>query len=277
MIKIRKESMKQAIKYFIENEDATVKECSELFKVDRGTLRNNLKTMGVETNRRTRKCNESYFEIIDTEEKAYWLGFLLADGSIDDTKNKISIGISSIDRNHLTRFIGCIEGTHKICDYMANNNVTNKKYATSDLSITSIKMKNDLAKYNIIPNKSKEEKPCMLNENLIRHYIRGFFDGDGWITSYDRRAQDRCKNQKWEIGFGSSYFMVDYISRHLADVLNINYKEPKLNCIYRIRYSSNKDIAKIIDYLYNNASIYLDRKHEKAESFCRPKIKPLKS
>lgn len=168
MIKIRKESMKQAIKYYIETEDISVKECSDMFNVDRGTLRRNLKAMNIETNRRLKKFNDKFFEVIDTEEKAYWLGFLLADGSI-------------------------------------------------------------------------------------------------------------CKNQKWEIGFGSSYEMINYISNHLSKELKIAYKEPKKNCIYRIRYSSNADIEKIIDYLYKDATVYLDRKHEKADSFCRPKTKPLKS
>lgn len=277
MIKIRKESMKQAIKYYIETEDISVKECSEMFNVDRGTLRRNLKAMNVETNRRLKKFNDKFFEVIDTEEKAYWLGFLLADGSICKNKDIISIGLSSVDKEHLVKFTKAINSNHNICDYMANNNVTNKKYETSDLVITSKKMKDDLAKYNIVPNKTKEEKPCILRDDLIRHYIRGFFDGDGWITSYNRRPQDRCKNQKWEIGFGSSYEMINYISNHLSKELKIAYKEPKKNCIYRIRYSSNIDIEKIIDYLYKDATVYLDRKHEKADSFCRPKTKPQKS
>ena len=275
-MKIRKKKMEDAIIYYCNNETILLGECAKKFNVDRGTLSIHLKEMNIETNRKINKngenysnFNENFFEVIDTEEKAYWLGFLLADGSINSNRNQISIALSSIDRDHIIKFQKSINSRHNICDYLANNNVTNKKYPTSDLVLHSKKMKDDLFNLHIHDNKTKKEKPCEIPKNLIRHYIRGFFDGDGWISSYDRRIQDRCKNKKWELGFGSSFEMIDYISKHLSNTLNIAYKEPKKNCIYRIRYSSNSDIAKIIKYLYKDSTIYLNRKQNKVLEFCR--------
>ena len=130
--------------------------------------------------------------------------------------------------------------------------------------VLSDQLVSDLFKFGILPRKTylNIKFPLIPKEYQI-DYIRGFFDGDGWISCYDRRPQDRCKNKKWEVGFGSSYEMIDFISKHFSNVLNIQYKEPKKNCIYRIRYSSKENIAKIMDYLYKDSTVYLDRKHTK--------------
>lgn len=275
-MKTRKKKMEDAIVYYCNNETILLGECAKKFNVDRGTLSAHLKKMNIKTNRKINKngeeysdFNENFFEVIDNEEKAYWLGFILADGSIDNSRNQISIALASVDRDHLVKFQKSINNKKNIFDYLANNNVTKKRYPTSDLIIYSKKMKDDLFNLNVYNNKTKKEKPCEIPIDLIRHYIRGFFDGDGWISSYDRRIQDRCKNKKWELGFGSSFEMVDYISTHFSNTLNIKYKEPKKKCIYRIRYGSNIDIAKIINYLYKDATIYLDRKQNKILEFCR--------
>lgn len=271
MHRIRKQKMRDAVNYFMENEKIMIGECSKIFNVDRGTLRNNLKRMGIETNRKKKMINENYFEIIDSPEKAYWLGFLLADGTVGSKNDSIGITLKREDRYILEDFAKAIElDPLTIYDYEANNNVMNKKYPSSELTFTSSIMKNHLSQYNIFPNKTKCEAPFLeLEPLLIRHYIRGFFDGDGWISTYKRRPQDRCKNPKTELGFGSSYEMCDYLSSHFSKTLRISKKEPKKGAIHRIRYCSNSDIKKIGNYLYSDTDLYLKRKHKKFVNLCR--------
>ena len=48
--------------------------------------------------------DEHSFDVIDTEEKAYWLGFLYADGNVSNTKNEVGITLQSSDIKHLYKF-----------------------------------------------------------------------------------------------------------------------------------------------------------------------------
>jgi len=266
---IRKKKMQDAMTYFVTNPDATIGATARMFNVDRGTLRKHLQIMNETTDRRTATVDHSYFKVIDTPEKAYWLGFILADGSLKKL-DQVCVALNREDKPHLERLRDTLSPDSNICDYEANNNVTGKKYPTSSLSVTSKQMISDLAVHGVAPNKTKVEQPKLdLRDDLVRHYIRGFFDGDGWISIYDRRPQDRCKNPKTEFGFGSSEDMCEFVSQHLHEVLGIKYKEPKKGYIYRIRYTSNKDIAKIIQYLYHDTVLYLPRKKETADRFCR--------
>lgn len=265
---IRKTSMKNAIEYYKQNESATIIDCVRKFDVDRGTLSSHLKKLGLNTRRNKYKFNEDFFEVIDTEEKAYWLGFVLADGSIDDKKKQISIGLAHADEEHLYKFKKALQAENPINFYHAKNNVTEKSYPTNDLALSSRKMINDLNKHYIFSNKTKNEIPIQLEDHLMKHYIRGFYDGDGWISSYKRRPQDRCKNLKWELGIGSGYEIVQFISNHFYDTLKVTYKEATAySSIYRIRYSNQNDINKILEYLYSDATIYLNRKYQKALEF----------
>ena len=70
-----------AINFYIENNEYSIAKVAKKFGVDRLRLGELLRNFGIDTNARRRKfsLNESYFETIDSEEKAYWLGFILAD------------------------------------------------------------------------------------------------------------------------------------------------------------------------------------------------------
>lgn len=56
-----------------------------------------------------KKCDDFYFHVIDTEHKAYWLGFLYADGFVDKNRNRISLALNSNDEHHILKFISDIK------------------------------------------------------------------------------------------------------------------------------------------------------------------------
>jgi intein-encoded DNA endonuclease-like protein len=126
--------------------------------------------------------NKDIFSVIDTEEKAYWLGFLYADGNISSSSNRISIALKESDRSHLEKFKKFIDG---------NINILYKKSVNACvISFRCKEMKKDLVSLGCVPNKTWiiNSIPNIKDELKI-HFIRGFFDGDGCIT-YGNKKKD---------------------------------------------------------------------------------------
>ena len=120
------------------------------------------------------------FETIDTEEKAYWLGFLYADGSVSSKEHKIELGLAEQDLKQIEKFRDFIGIMNKI-SYRS----TTKSYR---YSFRSESCKEDLIKQGCVPKKSlilNFPTENQVPKNLIRHFIRGYFDGDGWFTNTD--------------------------------------------------------------------------------------------
>lgn len=283
-----RECMLKAIETYISEPTMSITFCAQKYGISRWILKNELIKRGIDThkivsvktihgikyitNGHNTKCvlkdsfDDSYFEIIDNEEKAYWLGFILADGSIKKDTNSLRIGLSIRDYDHLHRFKKSIKSATHIREYDASLN--GKKYPSCSFTITSKKLINDLNKLNIFANKSKKEKPYLgIPDNLIKHYIRGFFDGDGWISIYDRSKEN--KNQRCEIGFGSSKEMLLYIKEELNKNNIILNKITPFSSIFKITTSNQNEILKFIKYIYKDCSLYLPRKYEKSFDFCR--------
>lgn len=125
--------------------------------------------------RRTYKINDNFFETIDTQKKAYWLGFFLADGTMMIQKKcsyVMRVVLSNKDKKHLDRLIRDMESNYPIHQY--NN-------AYSGVAWTSKKMFNDLLNLGLRPRKSYGYRIPKVRQPLLVHFIRGIFDGDGSI------------------------------------------------------------------------------------------------
>lgn len=200
--------------------------------------------------------NETIFENIDTEEKAYWLGFMYADGCVARTSNRIELSLKESDYNHLIKFKNFLESEHVIGKKIKT--IKDKTYISYRLGITSEKMKNDLIKHGCIPNKTKKLIFPKLDKKLIKHFIRGYLDGDGCIT------HQATSKLSLEI-LGTESF--------LRSILNY-YNFPKDKYIYKFKHSdikrlmlSGKNAFKVIDDLYKDSNIYLDRKFKLYNKF----------
>ena len=211
---------------------------------------------------RKNNFNEDYFESIDTEHKAYWLGFIYADGCVMNTGsgntkiNRLQINISNKDIELLIAFCKDINYDEtKIQTYEPKG--TYSTNLMSRLSINSVKLCSDLAKWGVHPNKTgKLNKLPKLSKELMPHFIRGFFDGDGCITN------------------GPQFSIIgDYnFLSNLQTILMLNCKlnrtklrdYPHKQCdIYDMQYGGINNCRKIYNYLYSNATIYLQRKYDK--------------
>lgn len=217
-------------------------------------------------------CNENFFKN-DNEEVFYVAGFIAADGTIRKQKYSkvLKIALSSKDKNHLIKIQKLLENNSPIKNYIAKskngkiakNNAKHTTYKYSELTITSSNIFDDLSRFNILPNKTYNYTlpNWLINHELFRHFIRGYIDGDGSIcVSY------KNDYHKPQISFSllGNYDVLNDINNILIKIginkAKINHKLNTKNT-YRIRYSGNIQMFKLGNFLYENATIYLDRKY----------------
>lgn len=161
------------------------------------------------------RFNEDYFEKIDTEDKAYFLGFIVADGSV--SKNKNVIKIIQKETDILYEFKKYVNSDAPVFTSKTNN--------VSSISISSSKTKNDLEKLGIFPNKTMIVKYPDIPENLQNHFMRGVFDGDGCISlRADKR--DNSKRGQLNLCSGSYDFIKEYYDR-LVEYCNLSGKNKR--------------------------------------------------
>lgn len=228
---------------------------ADSYGISRTNFSLRLKKEGFGDNRLFR-FNHDYFRTIDTEEKAYWLGFLMADGCLFERQHPrpwngstkaIILCVNNKDHEHLLKFNKALNSTNKIS--------LSKKDNCARTMHCSIKMYNDLISFGCTPNKSLTLKFPLLIESLIKHYIRGYIDGDGCISIKDK-----------ENGIGSiviSYIgtldMMNNLNKHFC-VFN-KYRKVGENT-YTTAICGNIKAMRILDWLYQDSTIYLERKYE---------------
>jgi len=199
------------------------------------------------------KMNETFFSVIDTEEKAYWLGFIAADGCIRKNKSgshELSIHLAEKDVEHLVAFRKAIQSEHTISVRQ------NGKYRSAKIQIIRKQMTDDLMKLGIVQNKTFE--PFHIPEPFMNHWLRGLFDGDGsfWI-----RKRPGLKQQ---IAFSFTCATMQQIelicSIFIANnILGGSVYQAEKNA-YHFSFEGNKKVASIVKLLYDNPTIYLERK-----------------
>ena len=202
-------------------------------------------------NQRVYNINDMYFSV-QSPNMAYLLGFIAADGCIYEKTNVIKIALSSTDNSFLLKIKEELQSESPIMHYQ-----TKDGYNVSELKFSSFQIKKDLADYNIIPRKTYNFKfPMKLKKEYYKDFIRGYFDGDGSVSTAGKEAI------RWQL-----------IS-HEKDILNhiLNYFEefgiPKVsiytdhNNNYYIQYSTTAT-KHIYDILYYDNCFCLDRKYNK--------------
>lgn len=226
--------------------------------------------------------NENYFELIDTEDKAYYLGLMYADGQNNNEGNYVRLSLGEEDKHILESFVKYLGGDNKLGFIELNNkniNWSNQYY----LQLSRKKISDDLTNLGCIQNKTNSvifPNERQLNKNLIRHFIRGYFDGDGSVWCGKRKimlVKDRkhskgernriIQNVKFTIT--GTIDMIDNIQNVLVSELNfkknkINVSKKIENCV-TLEYSGRVQLKKFYEYIYNDSEIYLIRKKLKFE------------
>lgn len=237
------------------NEKYTLKQLGREFNCSYGTIKNLLNKHNIQSrgNKQGYPRNEYYFNKIDTEEKAYWLGFLYADGCVHTNNYEISINIT--DRDHVEKFktaIGAIN--HKITE--TNDKRFSNAKTLYQFTIKDKQLHQDLVKWGCIPQKSLLlNKIPNIPRDYVSHFIRGYFDGDGSLHYLQG-------TNNYRISFvGTKNFLND-IQKEL--ITNVSLQSGGIGKAYTLQIAGRKQVERILNYLYNNSteSIRLNRKYQ---------------
>jgi hypothetical protein len=204
-----------------------------------------------------KRYDENFFEVIDTEDKAYFLGFIYADGCLINNDKKsiyeITIKINNKDDHILIKLIKKINGEMKLW--------YNKKREMCEIRLNGKKIVSDLENKGVHPNKTFTIKYPVIDEKLERHFLRGYFDGDGCIRiNTDKR--DGSKRGDLRI-VGGSIDMLNKINERMNLLFNTNINKlygPENKEFKYVGWAGMTDIEKIYNGFYNNSNLFLTRK-----------------
>lgn len=253
---------KVALEKFKNGESLT--SISKELKVDRTRMTRRLKNkFGIEPILHGRKysCNDKFFSNINSEKKAYWLGFIFADGCIRNSQNLLEICLAEKDVEHIKKFNSDISSTYKI--YKRSSKLNNKVFYSYRLYVVSKQILRDISKFNCIENKTylATEIYNFNDYELNRAFLRGIFDGDGSISIDKRKPGSRiCKASLTSI---SDTILMQYIkiAEKCLDC-KIKYKIYKRSeGSYSLQLNDKNTRDTLLDFLYKDATIYLDRKY----------------
>ena len=203
--------------------------------------------------------NRNIFNKIDNEEKAYWLGFIVADGYLNINKHMLRIKLGNRDRNHLIKFIKFIGGNEEMLKSEIHSETGNENFY---VSLYSKEVMNDLLSLGIEQAKSGKEKVCNIDKKYYRDFIRGLWDGDGFI-----------RENLSGIGLVGSEEVLAFVQNYFNDSLGVKPLKIYPHCnTFKIEYrSTRKAIPLILNHLYGDKDVALDRKKElatKIEKIC---------
>jgi hypothetical protein len=193
--------------------------------------------------------NEKYFDVIDTPNKAYLLGFIWADGCIQPN-HTLTIGIHNKDVEILKFFIS---------ELQSDNNIYYRKHKPiAVLTFCSKYLCNTLEQLGCNKNKTYDLDFPNIREDLIYDFIRGFMDGDGCICTHTRGNKMYIN-----LSFTGTLSMMT----SLKNIFNVDNTIRFYRNSYNIHIGKTNDVLRILNNIYDNADLYLTRKFNKYEEY----------
>ena len=239
----------------------TVRDIAKQFNIGQKRTSDILKKHGVKvllSSERPSKylLDEHYFDVIDTQDKAYILGFLYADGC--NCKNNVTICLQERDKDILDK-INIVIGSDRplnFIDYSDRDGNCQNQYR---LSITNKYMSDQLKSLGMVENKSLVlEFPQWLRQDLHPHFIRGYFDGDGYVSNNYYNAK---------LSIVSTKNFCEFVKEVLYSEIGINSSiylchKNEFTTTRTLQISGRNQISKFLDYIYSDANLYLQRKYD---------------
>ena len=203
--------------------------------------------------------NENYFDEIDTEEKAYYLGLIMADGCVYRGPSPRSyifqINLSSKDKKELERMNEAFSSDYQIYDVAGSHN-----NMISELCISNTRFCRGLMEHGITLRKTENcHFPDFMNEHLTNCFLKGFFDGDGNIYHNPNRRKHNL-----QFSMIGTFDFISGAQQYLSenDIPSFIYKASKTDKVVILATSSYKAIQQLYKLLYNNDAPFYSRKKE---------------
>ncbi len=250
------------------------------FGVCRATICRHLRLHGIDPSvdcHRPYVCDDSFFDRIDTELKAYWLGFIAADGYVREENQSLVLALAAKDASHLTEFASAIQANHPIRQYMSSVLPSGKSFPLSRIRVCSPQMVRALVSYGVVQRKSKILPWITLQADMQHHFVRGYFDGDG-STGVTGASGDLVLSF-----IGSEAFLTgceDFLVRTASVRPVCWYRRVKDVPVSMMRWTGRRNVRRIADVLYADATIWLPRKRDIIDAnpprrnFAKPRIEP---
>lgn len=185
---------------------------------------------------------DDFFADLDTEEKAYAFGFLLADGWLAHTKRYVAVAVHEQDRAVLDFLRGALGSDAPISTKVrsSGHGVAKSLLLTN---FCSVRLVADLQRHGLVQNKSHGARLPDLPPAIMRHLLRGLFDGDGHI--------------------GPRQFFLTGSEAILSDVVRVSDGVASLRIGYNKGYpriAGGRKDAGFLDWLYSPCAFALPRK-----------------
>jgi hypothetical protein len=198
--------------------------------------------------------DEDYFSRIDSEREAYALGYFVAEACLQRRAHRsisVHIKVSINEREHLQKLIS------QFSNYQVRIG-HGEKEPVCVVQITSTKIANDLHSWGV-PFPRELSRFPRIDPSLFNHFIRGVWDGDGTI----------CKSDgQWIFVVCGSYPLLEGIQRVLiqkCNLMQVKICRDSRRFLYYLKYTGNKQVPRILSWLYEKAKIYLERKYRKTQ------------
>ena len=255
---ITEELKQEIIKYYL-SQPMAMKQVEDKYELSHPTITKILKDVPKYTKAKLNNPNmkEHFFQEINEEAKAYFLGLLISDGNVfkDNTGRQASISITLDlkDEYMLEKFKEVLQ---------ANTSVGHDGRGCGQIAIRSNIMAEDLAKYGVVPRKSYNTYLPLISKEMMPHLIRGIFDGDGSIMAKPNPSNDGHNRFLHSISFCGTHQLMEDISNYILENLGIktvvyDYKDRNLS---ELKIQNIDNIAKFGYWIYKNSTIFLNRK-----------------
>lgn len=228
--------------------------------VDRGIPRR-----GCGGQRRKHQVNDQYFKQINTEDRGYWLGFVSADGHVG--RDELRIHLQARDRGHLLKLLKALDSDYPVHGHTKPSKDSREQLSYARIQIASAALASDLRGHGVVVNKGLTLRwPPAIPKELWRHYVRGFVDANGGFSIWQSRTGHRAlrfyvtSNRDFLLGLQGFLMKACQLKRtklnptHWAD-----------GYICALEYTGNRQVNRIWHFLYDNATVWLDRKRNKVE------------
>lgn len=211
------------------------------------------------------KINEEYFDCIDTPNKAYILGLMCADGCNFPPKHTAFISLQESDVDLLKQIRTELNSDQPIRIIDQSNRCSENNYSYNNmctLNMYSAHICRSLEKLGVVRNKSLILEFPIISSELYSHFIRGYFDGDGSLYQYVKNEN----NKSIRITFTSTEKFCEKLKEILENTLGIYcgmYDASCHNGVTRVLSITGSASVKVLDWMYKDAELYLQRKYDR--------------
>ena len=211
------------------------------------------------------ELREDYFGVIDEEKKAYFLGLIISDGNVfvDDKhpeqkrQASISITLDLADEYLLETFKNEVK---------TNTTIAKDGRGCGQIAVRSDKMAEDLGKHGVVARKSFSTRmPESIPTELLRHFVRGVFDGDGSML-----AKKHGTRFIHSLSFCGTHKLMSDIAEKLTDLGLLSFTpkvyDYKNRLLSELKIQRKDDIVSVGNWMYEGATVYMTRKKDKFDS-----------